>query len=356
MLTRLGRGDESQKYLEAVVEQDPLYRPAVFQLLDLYQKQQNWLGAAKLLDPLVAKDPLDLEMQRRQGYFYLRAGEAAKAEQIMTSILAVDPEDRGARFFRAEALTDLKRPDEAEAIYRKLLEETPDDPEVILSYGLNQLNQDNLEGAAAQFHHLLDLKTVPPGVQVMARTQLASIDYQRKDEPAALAMARTAALDAERPNFQAVSIALEVLKNQEKFDEALSFLDRLDKKFPANPVFEARRVEFLLRTNQEKKAHLIAAREAAKGVEHAVTMSQAYAATDRFSGAVDLLENAGRTIRTILICCSSWVRCTNAPAGSTLRRPRSSLCCRRVRSTLPHSTISATCGPTAARSSTRHWR
>src|ERR1051326_5884510 len=42
VLTKLGLGDESKQYLERAVEIDPTFGPAIMQLVDIYQKENDW--------------------------------------------------------------------------------------------------------------------------------------------------------------------------------------------------------------------------------------------------------------------------------------------------------------------------
>lgn len=290
ILAKLGRGEESVVYLERVVSQDPLYRPAVFQLLEIYQERQQWAAAARLLQPLVQQEPLDLELQSRLGYFHLRAGDAGRARSLFEEILSVDPEDRRSRFFLAESLGELGRHEEAEPHYRALLGATPDDPELLISLGLNQLAQRDLEAGAALFEHLLSLPEISDDVRRLARIQLAAVEHEKENYPQALEMARESALQGNSPSLQAISIALEIYRRREQFEEAFRFLDQLDRKFPSHPVIAARRVEFLHRAGRDQVAGRLAGKTASRGVSEAVTISQAYAQLERYLEGAEVLE------------------------------------------------------------------
>jgi len=121
VLTRLGRGDESRRFLERAVEVDPTFGPAILQLIDLYQKSSEWEKAAGLLQPLINEDPANLDLQRQQGFFFLRAGMTERARDNFQSLLKADPKDTRTQYYLAEALSDLEQYAEADQLYRRLL-------------------------------------------------------------------------------------------------------------------------------------------------------------------------------------------------------------------------------------------
>ncbi|MEO8036654.1 MAG: tetratricopeptide repeat protein, partial [Acidobacteriota bacterium] len=166
ILTKLGRGDESKQYLERAVLIDPTFGQAVLQLLDIYQKENEWHKAAQLLQPLIEEDPLNVELQRQQAYFWLRAGDAEKARVRFKALLDADPRDARSQFYLAEALNDLEQYDAADRIYRGLLEKTPDDPDLLASFGLSQIGQKKYDEATKTFRRLVATKDVPENLVV----------------------------------------------------------------------------------------------------------------------------------------------------------------------------------------------
>src|ERR1051326_3151572 len=87
VLTKLGRGNESRQYYERAVEVDPTFGPAVQQLVDIYEAENDFAKAAEVLQPLIAEDPVNVELQRRQAYLYLRAGETEKARAELKALV-----------------------------------------------------------------------------------------------------------------------------------------------------------------------------------------------------------------------------------------------------------------------------
>jgi tetratricopeptide (TPR) repeat protein len=291
VLTKLGRGDESQKYLERAVEVDPTFGPAIQQLVDLYQKQGEWEKAAALLQPLISEDPLNLEMQRQQAYYYLRGSNPEKALAAFKALVAADPKDTRSQFYEAEALNDLERYDEADKIYRKLLEKTPEDAELLTSFGLSQMGQHKYDEASKTFRSLLALPEVPDNLQVLAKTQLALIDLEKGNYSAAVDTARGVLVFHDKPNTQAVGVGLDALKKQKRYNDALLLLQPLVDKYGSDPYVNGRYIELLVRSGAKDKAAQMAATQAKFGSKNAIAAAEAYIAAEEYAPAVAMLRS-----------------------------------------------------------------
>jgi len=290
ILTKLGRGDESRTYLERVVAADPTFGPAVFQLADIYQKQMEWAKAADVLKPVVDQDAANVDLQRQQAFFYLRAGQSDKARQLFADLLKVDPKDDRSRFFLAEALSDLDKHDEANSIFRKMLGEKPDDPELLVSYGLSQFEQRDYDGAVKTFRQLLTLPRLSPEVTTLARTELAAIQLKRGDFDAAAREASAIVVVDGKPNLQAAAVVLDAYKKQKKYTEAVTLLRSLSAQFPNEPTLGAREIEFLVRAGDRPAAAKIAETLSKAGKRSAMTAAEGYMQADAFDEAVRILE------------------------------------------------------------------
>jgi predicted Zn-dependent protease len=290
ILTKLGRGNEAKPYLERAVAADPTFGPAIQQLLDMYQEENEWIKAAEILQPLVADDPLNLEMQRQQAFFYLRGGEPRNAYERYRALVAADPKDTRSQFGLAEALNDLEQYAEAEAQYAKLLEGQPNEPEILGSYGLSLVGQKKWDQATTVFNKLLGLGDAPDHLAALARTQLAHIDLRKENYAAAIETAKSIFVFHDRPNAQAINIALEALRKQDKTAEGLALLEPLVAKFPQDPFVNARYVEWLVRANKKDAAKQHAALQTKLGGRNAVTVAEAYMQAGDNATAIELLK------------------------------------------------------------------
>ncbi len=295
VLTRLGRGDESRKFLERAVEVDPTFGPAILQLIDLYQKSNEWGKAADLLQPLVNEDPANLDLQRQQGFFFLRAGMTEKARDNFQSLLKADPKDTRTQYYLAEALSDLEQYGEADKLYRRLLEKTPDDVDILASFGLSQMGQRKPDEATRTFKTLLAVPEVPDNLQVLARTQLALIELQKGNYAAAVDGVKPILVFRDKINAQAINIALDALKKQSRYADGVMLLQPLTEKFAADPFVNARYIEMLARAGQKDRARVAAATQSKFGVRNTVAAAEAYVTVQQYETAVAVLREALRS-------------------------------------------------------------
>ncbi|MDP9360281.1 MAG: tetratricopeptide repeat protein [Acidobacteriota bacterium] len=294
VLTKLGRGGESLKYLQRAVEVDPTFGPAIQQLIEIYQSTNQWHRAADVLQPLINDDPTNLDFQRQQAYFYLRAGLPEKARARFTALLAADPKDARTQFYLAESLSDLERYDDAERIYRQLLEKTPDDPDILVSFGLAQIGRKKYDQAAKTFQTLLALSDAPEGVQAIAKTQLALIDLQKGNFQAAIDAVKPLFVFHDKPNPQPINIALDALKKQKRYSDAVALLQSLADKYASDPFVNARYIEMLARAGDKDRARVAAATQSKFGVRNTISAVEAYVQADQFEPAISVVKDALR--------------------------------------------------------------
>jgi tetratricopeptide (TPR) repeat protein len=294
VLTKLGRGNEAKKYLERTVTLDPAFGPAVMQLIDIYEKEDDWQRAAEVMGPIVEQDPLNLDLQRQQGLYWLRAGDAERARAAFTSLTAADPKDVRSLFFLAESLTDLERYDEADPIYRKLIAAAPEDADFLSSLALSQVAQKKFDEAAKTFKAVLALPKVPDNVSVLARTQLAFIALQKEQYDAAVDAARPVLLFHDKPNTQAINIAVEALRRAKKPREAIALLEPLTARFASDPFVNARMIEMLVRNGEKDKARAAAAAQSKLGMRNTVTAAEAFIQADDYPTAIAILRDASK--------------------------------------------------------------
>ena len=111
--------DDAELLLEAVLDRDPAYHEARYELGKVLVLRQRYYPAL------------------------------LQAQQL----LALNPADHKARRLHAEACDGLGRFDEALRLYRELREETPEDPQLELAIAYVLRNQGSGEDAVAGFRH-----------------------------------------------------------------------------------------------------------------------------------------------------------------------------------------------------------
>jgi tetratricopeptide (TPR) repeat protein len=292
VLTSMGRGNESKQYLERTIHIDPTFAPAVMQLIDIYQQSNEWRKAAEVVQPLIDEDPLSVELQRQQAYFYLRAGDPRAARDRFKALVAADPKDTRALFYLAESLNDLEEFSESEKIFRQLLATDANDPDLNASYALSLTGQKKWDEASKAFTKLLGTPELPDNLAALARTQLAYIDLQRGNYAAAIETSKAIFTFRDKPNAQAINIALEALKKEKKTAEAVALLEPLVQKFPDEPFLNARYVEALALAGEKDKARQHATTQAKRGTRNAVAIAEAYLQAGENASAIALVRSA----------------------------------------------------------------
>jgi predicted Zn-dependent protease len=292
VLTTLGRGDESKKYLERTVALDPTFGPAVMQLLDIYQQGSEWQKAAELIEPIISDDPTNVEFRRQQAYFYLRAGDARAARDRFRALVAADPKDARSMLYLAESLNDLQDYAEAEKIFRQLRAADPKDPDLLASFALSLAGQKKHDEATAAFNELLAMPGVPDNLATLARTQLAYMDVQRGNYASAVETAKSVFTFRDKPNAQAINIALEALRKEKKYADSVTLLEPLVQKFPDDPFLNARYVEALSRAGQKEKAREHANTQSKRGPRNAIAIAEAYVQAEDTPAAIALIRSA----------------------------------------------------------------
>ena len=290
VLMKAGKTAEAKPYLERVVASDPLFGPAVFQLVDFYQGNRDWILAADTLGPVVTADPRNLELRRRQAYFYLEGGQSGTAVTLLEGLLALDPRDDRSRYLYGEALSAMAQYEKANQQYRTLLKGKPNDPELLISIGSNQMALGEFDDARKTFEVMSALPSLTNQGKGIAKTQLAAIDHQLGKYPASLAAAREVLDELDAPNYQAVSIALDVFRRENRLEDAASFLDGLIAKFPEDSLLEVRQLEYYVRAGRAEDAARRVKELQAAGPRGTLSASQAYAAAEDYKGAIAILE------------------------------------------------------------------
>lgn len=290
VLLRLGERVEAARYLEAVLVQEPFYRPAIMQLLEIYEEVGRWSDAADLIASLLIQETDNAELRRQHAYLLLRADRNEEAREILESLHASAPEDAATSYLLAEVLAELREHESAEKHFRAALLARADDPDLVLSFGLNQLALEDFETAQAQFERVLEIDGLPARVRAIAATQLAAIDHHRERYDQALARARGLLEIEGIVNMQAVNIALDVLRRQEDYASALRMVDSLIGEREEAPVLKARKIEFLALSGAADEAARLAAEQAAKGLESGLMAAQIFGQMDRYEEALEVLD------------------------------------------------------------------
>src|SRR6266850_335040 len=87
ILLSTGRNAEAEKVLATMLERAPDHRLVNFTYAQVLTK---FARAAEVLQPLIKEDPANLDLQRQQALYYLRAGDAEKARTAFKMLVEAD--------------------------------------------------------------------------------------------------------------------------------------------------------------------------------------------------------------------------------------------------------------------------
>jgi tetratricopeptide (TPR) repeat protein len=131
-LREAGKYDESADYLRRAAAVPDLRQRATLELVGTLASEGKFKEAARLFGELIDKDGATLAGLTRWATLLARAGDRAKAREVLDKVLAGDPNQREALLLKAILEAGDGHVDAAEALYRKVLTAHPDDPDATL--------------------------------------------------------------------------------------------------------------------------------------------------------------------------------------------------------------------------------
>jgi TolB-like protein/Tfp pilus assembly protein PilF len=229
-----GRPVEAKQVMEGLVERDPLYRPAVRNMVTSYA----WFGeiekAQAYLDRVRPLIPNDASIQSAQATIYHQQGHYAKALKAVEQAIALQPSNSVARSARGLILLDTQQ-------WERLLDEGVDWQPM---YALTVLGRTE-EASLQAFERAEKQADVPSLLYFLNLTN-------RSAEAVALLEERWADLDAFERDFPPygglgylpmldVALAYSRTGNAERFDDAMQRVQRVNanllKQGINHPVF-----------------------------------------------------------------------------------------------------------------------
>src|SRR5262249_20177595 len=88
--------------------------------------------------------------------------------------------------------------------------------------------------------------------------------------------------------------ALDALKRQKRYSDAVALLQPLVDNYAADPFVNARYVEMLVRAGAMDRAKMAASTQAKFGTKNTIATAEAYLQTEQFPQAVSMLQDALR--------------------------------------------------------------
>jgi len=129
------RLDVAERILKPYLKEDPFEPRAIRMLAELAARIGRWRDAENLLRRAVEIAPGFTAARTNLALVLGRTGRPAEGLELLDEIYPNDPEDIGVANLRAATLGKLGDFEEAITLYRGILQKTPDQPRIWLSYG-----------------------------------------------------------------------------------------------------------------------------------------------------------------------------------------------------------------------------
>src|SRR5439155_227797 len=259
-------------------------------LLDRAGNDKQKIDEALLhLEAAFRLNPDDLGTGMAASQILLSIGRTAEAEKVLATLLERAPDQRALNYNYAQVLNKLGRSEESKQYLERAVQVDPTFGPA--SFGLSQIGQKKYDDAVKSFQALLALPDLPDNLQMLAKTQLAYVDLQKGNYGAAVDEARPLLIFRDKPNTQAIGVALDALKKQKRYGDAVVLLQPLIDRFGSDPVINARYVEMLLRSGDKDRARVAGATQIKLGGRNVIAVSEAYAQTDQYEPALTMLRD-----------------------------------------------------------------
>ncbi|ABK43336.1 Tetratricopeptide TPR_2 repeat protein [Magnetococcus marinus MC-1] len=214
ILRVLKRYPEAVVQYEELLKQDPDDSGVRLVLAQLYGRIGRAAESSKVVEALLSHPLIGWRAELAVGRGWLHQDDQAQALAAFERARAMAPEQLEPTLALGSVLQDLKKNEEAEAIYRRYLDEHPRSEVVHTRLGRLLLNVDDREGALAVFSNLQRL--APSSVQAHLSSAFILLSQERYEE--ALGALRLA--EVQQPENSSIRYylgqALEYLKRDEE--------------------------------------------------------------------------------------------------------------------------------------------
>ena len=258
-------------------------------------------AAVDQLNTIVRLAPRDMSAYNQLLQIYSARGQHSKVITVLDSIVAIPGQGTRAKLFAAENYHRLRAFDKAEQIYRDILEEDPNNDDLLFQLGITQLSRGDTLSAEQYFRQIIALQDYSVNKQtVPVWVQLVHI-YTHTDHLNRL---------LEEPDPRLVNrlgnVLLRMVRGRHDHDEKMLFADMAERVLnhqlqtdPENQILLGTKARLLLdanRTAEARKTYRHANSQGEK-IEYHLGIARSYRIEENWASAQQILENLHRDTR-----------------------------------------------------------
>ena len=258
-------------------------------------------AAVDQLNTIVRLAPRDLSAYNQLLQIYNARGQRSKVITVLDSIVAIPGQGTREKLFAAENYHRLRVFDKAEQIYRDILEEDPNNGDLLFQLGITQLSRGDTLSAEQYFRRIVasqdysvNKQTVPVWVQLVHI--YTHTDYLNRllEEPDSRLVNRLG------------NVLLRMVRGRHDRDERMLFVDMAERVLnrqlqtdPENQTLLGTKARLLLdanRTAEARKTYRLANLQGEK-TEYHLGIARSYRIEENWASAQQILENLHRDTR-----------------------------------------------------------
>lgn len=254
---RSGRTREAEALYRQLLEDAPTDKEIAAALIDVYEEDDRYDEALKLLTDLQGRDAENPAIMERITLDLARAGRFDEAEKRARDLATKRPENRDIRRLLAQVLFEKGDVAGGEKILRDLLTTDPEDEGSRRALASELLRERRFAQARPLFEESLRRAGADPKAaeqRLWATRELAYAAYMQKDYASARKALEPIALQGRTVDGRAMRLLLAVARDSEDFAGGLAKARAAAAAEPSNAEWEASVAEFLYRTGDRAGA------------------------------------------------------------------------------------------------------
>jgi tetratricopeptide (TPR) repeat protein len=308
-----GRSRESEELYKQLLENDPNDREITAALIDLYEEDDRYDEALKLLAELQAKDPENPAIEERITLDLARAGRFDQAEKRARDLATRRPENRDIRRLLAQVLFEKGDVAGGEKILRDLLKADPQDEASRRALAGELLRERRFTDAKVLFDDSAKRAGADPKAseqRVWIAREQGYMAFLRKDYATAKKFLEPLALSPPPPSEnapkgtsssdravdgRAMRLLLAAARDAEDYGYALGKAKAAAAAEPRNFEWESDVAEFQYRTGDKAAAATtLAPMAASPELERVMAAADALARVKDYAGAAKIARDAAQ--------------------------------------------------------------